>query len=253
MSYRNGLLSMKKAIFSKSMYKIILLFLSSLFFLTARPQETKLNSLTDQEKKEGWELLFNGKNLNGWKIFQGRRIGGWSVSNGILSNSGIAGDQGGDLITRDKFQSFELYLEWKVSPQGNSGIFYHVNEKIGKAIYESGPEYQILDDKGWPEKLRDYQYSGSIYGMNVAQNAVVENANQWNQSRIIVDGTHVQHFLNGAKVVDYHLWDQDWFARKEKGKWRDYPYYGMAKKGAIGLQDNGGLVQFRNIKIRVIK
>lgn len=235
------------------MYKIYLLILSSFLFLIARPQETKMNALTDQEKKEGWLLLFNGKNLNGWKAFQGRRITGWSVSDGVLSNSGIADNQGGDIITRDKFRNFELRLEWKVSPQSNSGIFYHVSESIGKAIWESGPEYQILDDKGWPEKLHDDQYSGANYGMNAPLKVAVKNANQWNQARIIVDGTHVQHFLNGVKVVDYHLWDQDWYARKERSKWKDYPYYGMAQKGAIGLQDNGGLVQFRNIKIKVIK
>jgi len=222
-------------------------------FLAAKTQNSQINSLTEKEKKDGWELLFNGKNLSGWKAFQGKEITGWKVIDGVLNNSGIGSDRGGDIITREKFQNFELYLEWKIAPQSNSGIFYRVNEKIGKAIYESGPEYQLLDDKGWPDKLHDYQYSGANYGMNAPKNAMVKDVNNWNTTRILVDGTHVQHFLNGVKVVDYHLWDDDWYARKENGKWKDYPYYGLAKKGAIGLQDHGGLTQFRNIKIRIIK
>jgi len=209
--------------------------------------------LSDKEKKEGWKLLFNGQNLDGWKTFQGKEISGWKVIDGVLNNSGVGSDHGGDIVTKEKFQNFEFSLEWKIAAKSNSGIFFHVNEKIGKAIYESGPEYQLLDDKGWPDKLHDDQYSGANYGMNAPMNAVVKDVGEWNQTRIVVDGTHVQHYLNGVLVVDYQLWDKDWTTRKENGKWKDYPYYGMAKKGNIGLQDHGGLAQFKNIKIRVIK
>ena len=111
----------------------------------------------------------------------------------------------------------------------------------------------MLDDKGWPDKLHDDQYSGANYGMNPPMKDAVKPVGEWNQARIIVDGTHVQHFLNGVEVADYHLWDSEWKNLKETGKWKDYPYYGLAKKGNIGLQDHGGLTQFRNIKIRVIK
>jgi hypothetical protein len=128
-----------------------------------------------------------------------------------------------------------------------------VDQKAGKTMPESAPEYQLLDDKGWPDKLHDDQYTGANYAMNAPQNAAVKPVNEWNQTTIIVDGAHVQHFLNGVKVVDYQLWDADWLARKAKGKWKDYPAYGLAKKGNIGLQDHGGLTQFRNIKIKVIK
>lgn len=235
------------------MNKIILIFASVVISLSTLAQNVQINTLTEKEKKEGWRLLFNGKNTDGWKPFQGKEISGWKVIDGVLNNSGVGSDHGGDIVTREKFQSFELYVEWKVAPQSNSGIFYHVNEKIGKAIYESGPEYQLIDDKGWPEKLLDNQYSGADYGMYAPQNAMVKNLNDWNQTRIIVDGTHVQHYLNGVKVVDYYLWDNDWKSRKENGKWKEFPYYGMAKKGQIGLQDHGGLAQFRNIKIKVIK
>lgn len=222
-------------------------------FLTVVAQNDKINTLSEKEKKEGWQLLFNGKNLDGWRTFQGKEISGWKVIDGVLNNSGVGSDHGGDIITKVKFQNFELSLEWKIAPKSNSGIFYHVNEKIGTAIYESGPEYQLIDDKGWSDKLRDDQYSGANYGMHAPKNAVVKDLNEWNQTRIIVVGTHVQHYLNGVKVVDYYLWDNDWKLLKENGKWKDYPYYGMARKGQIGLQDHGGLAQFRNIKIKVIK
>jgi hypothetical protein len=235
------------------MKKIVVFIIGFLIFLSATAQNEKINTLSEKEKKEGWRLLFNGKNLDGWRTFQGREITGWKVIDGVLNNSGVGSDHGGDIITREKFQNFELELEWKIAPQSNSGIFYHVNEKIGTAIYESGPEYQLIDDKGWPERLREDQYSGANYGMHAPKNAIVKDVNDWNQARIVVDGAHVQHYLNGVKVVDYYLWDDEWKQLKEKGKWKDYPYYGMALKGPIGLQDHGGLAQFRNIKIKVIK
>jgi hypothetical protein len=235
------------------MKKIVVSLIGFMIFLSVAAQSDRINILSEKEKKEGWRLLFNGKNLDGWRTFQGREITGWKVIDGVLNNSGIGSDHGGDIVTREKFQNFELELEWKIAPQSNSGIFYHVNEKIGTAIYESGPEYQLIDDKGWPDKLRDDQYSGANYGMHAPKNAIVKDVNDWNQARIVVNGAHVQHYLNGVKVVDYYLWDDDWKQLKEKGKWKDYPYYGMALKGQIGLQDHGGLAQFRNIKIKVIK
>jgi len=235
------------------MKKIFAVIFGIAAFLSIAAQNDKINTLSEKEKKEGWRLLFNGKNLDGWRTFQGKEISGWKVIDGVLNNSGVGSDHGGDIITREKFQNFELSLEWKIAHQSNSGIFYHVNEKIGTAIYESGPEYQLIDDKGWPDKLRDDQYSGANYGMHAPKNAVVKDVNDWNQARIIVDSAHVQHYLNGVKVVDYQLWDNDWKLLKENGKWKDYPYYGMARKGQIGLQDHGGLAQFRNMKIKVIK
>ena len=235
------------------MKKIVFLFVCLAVSFSVLAQGGQINTLTEKEKQEGWRLLFNGKNLNGWKTFQGKEISGWKIIDGVLNNSGLGSDHGGDIVTREKFQNFNLYLEWKVGPQSNSGIFYHVNEKLGKAIYESAPEYQLIDDKGWPDKLHDDQYSGANYAMHAPRGAVVKNLEEWNQTLIVVRGNHVEHHLNGIKVVDYHLWDDDWKLRKEKGKWKDFPYYGMAKMGQIGLQDHGGLAQFRNIKIKVIK
>jgi len=235
------------------MRKIRILFFLMLTFIMGNAQISTMNTLSEKEEQDGWKLLFNGSDFDGWKTFQGGEITGWKVINGVLNNSGVGSDHGGDIVTKKKYKNFELYIEWKIDPQSNSGIFYHVNEKVGKAIYESGPEYQLIDDKGWPNKLNDNQYSAANYAMHPPRVSAVKDVSEWNQTRIIVDGTHVQHYLNGELVVDYHLWDADWQLRKEKGKWKDFPEYGIAKTGNIGLQDHGGLAQFRNIKIREIK
>lgn len=235
------------------MKRIVILFFCVAVSLSVFAQSASINTLSKQEKKEGWQLLFNGKNLDGWKTFQGKEVKGWKIIDGVLNNSGVGSDHGGDIVTVKKFENFELAMEWKVASKSNSGIFYRVNEKVGKAIYESAPEYQLIDDKGWPTRLLDSQYSGANYSMHSPINAKVKPLDEWNLTRIVVDGDHVQHYLNGVKVVEYYFWDADWKSRKEVGKWKNFPYYGMAKKGQIGLQDHGGLAQFRNIKIRIIK
>ncbi len=210
----------------------------------------KINTLSEKEKAEGWELLFDGKSLANWKMFNGGEVTGWKIVDGTLENSGVGSDHGGDIITKKEYANFELYLEWKVAPQSNSGVFYHVQEGVTNAIYESGPEYQLIDDKGWPGELEAYQYSGSNYSMNAPEGAEVTPIDEWNTTRIIVKNPHVEHWLNGKKVVEYDLWSDQWKANKAEGKWKDCPHYGEAKKGHIGLQDHGGLTMFKNIKIR---
>ena len=227
-----------------------LFLLAVVFSVVGLVNGQNLNQLTKQEKQAGWKLLFNGENLDGWKFFQGGEVQGWKVVDGVLNNSGVGSDHGGDIITKKQYKDFELTLEWKIASQSNSGVFYHVQEGKTKVIYETGPEYQLLDDKGWPTKLNDSQYSGSNYAMNKPVGAEVKPLDEWNTSRIVVKGSHVQHFLNGKKVVEYDLWTDEWYENKSNCKWKDKPLYGMAKKGHIGLQDHGGLTQFRNMKIR---
>ena len=118
------------------MKKIIIIFLGIASFFIGFGKDNRITTLSENEKKEGWKLLFNGQNLDGWKTFQGKEITGWKVIDGVLNNSGVGSDHGGDIITREKFQNFELSIEWKIAAKSNSGIFFHVNEKIGKAIYE---------------------------------------------------------------------------------------------------------------------
>jgi hypothetical protein len=222
-----------------------------LLSLSCQNAPNNINILTRNEMKEGWKLLFNGQTTKGWRFFKGGEITGWRVENGILYNSGGGKNNGGDIITEENFRDFELYLEWKIDTASNSGVFFHVQEPDSiHYIYESGPEYQLIDDVHFPRKLQKNQYSGANYAMHDPSGAKVKPLDQWNETRIIVKGPHVEHWLNGTKVVEYELWTDEWFNLKKAGKWKDYPQYGMAKDGHIGLQDHGGLTAFRNIKIR---
>ena len=218
--------------------------------ITSCTSHNKMNTLTKQEKQEGWELLFDGKTTDGWHTFGKNGISGWTVKDGVIHNSGIGSDSGGDIVTDEEFENFELYVEWKATKESNSGIFYRVDEEVTDVIYKTGPEYQLLDDKGWPTKLSPSQYSGANYDMNPPVGGVVKPLDEFNVTRIIVDGPDVEHWLNGVKVVEYELWSEDWTQTRDSSKWAEHPHYGMAKKGKIGLQDHGGLTMFRNIKIK---
>lgn len=223
---------------------------SATLLFSCNQQGKNLNALTNKEKKEGWELLFDGKSIDKWKTFNGGEVTGWKAVDGELHNSGVGSDHGGDIITKKQFENFELVLEWKIAPASNSGVFFHVQEGITDAIYETGPEYQLMDDKGWPDPLEPNQNSGANYAMHAPKNAKVKPLDEWNKTRIVVNNPHVEHWLNGRKVVEYDLWSDEWHAAKAAGKWADTPHYGEAKRGHIGLQDHGGLTMFRNIKIR---
>lgn len=235
------------------MRKILILLSVAILYgscATQKPKEPAINTLTDTEIAEGWKLLFNGKDLDNWKIYNSGEVMGWKIEDGILHNSGVGSDYGGDIITKAQFRNFDLYLEWKVSPESNSGVFFHVVENVAPALYQSGPEYQLIDDNGWPGPLNPDQLSGANYGMHAPIGAKVNAIDDWNVTRIIVNGPNVEHWLNGTKVVEYELWTDEWLELKAASKWANEQYYGAATQGHIGLQDHGGLTMFRNIKIR---
>ena len=224
---------------------------SGLLFLLAPFQSSSQsdNAITRKEKKEGWILLFDGKTLNGWKGFKDRAAAGWAVENGELlcKEGNIKGRS--DLITTDQFENFELSIDWKIAPRHNSGIIYMVTEETG-ATYESGPEYQLIDDLGYPDPLKDVQLSGSNYDMHPPLEKVVKPAGEYNTTRILVNKGHVEHWLNGVKVVEYELWTSEWEQTKLQSKWKDVATYGQSATGHIALQDHGGGVWFKNIKLR---
>jgi hypothetical protein len=227
--------------------KSLLIAVALMFALTSNAQ--KCNKLSKEEKKAGWELLFNGEDLDGWKIFQGGEVKNWKVIDGVLENSGKGSDYAGDIITKEQFEDFELYLEWKITSKSNSGIFIRAKEGVAEKIYETAPEYQLIDDKG-RLGLTAAQYTGANYAMDKPVGAEVKPLDQWNTTRIVVNGSNVKHFLNGIMVVEYDFWTEEWKQNKSNSKWKNAPHYGMAKKGHIGIQDHGGLTKFRNIKIR---
>lgn len=217
--------------------------------------EPPANVLTEAEKAEGWTLLFNGTSLDGWRIYKGKESNTWGVQNGLLHCTGSTTDKSdmrGDLITNNQYDNFELVADWKIAPQGNSGILYLVSEEF-EAPYMSGPEYQLIDDENFPEKLEDWQKSGANYAMNPPSKLAAKPVGEWNQTRIVVNKGKVEHWLNGEKVVDTEMWTDEWQKAKTTGKWKDYKGYGTAKKGHICLQDHGSEVWFKNMKIRELK
>lgn len=212
------------------------------------------NMLSETEKAEGWMLLFNGTSTEGWRGYnQDTLPGNWTAEEGTLMTTGTGGDTGGDIVYEERpFDNFDLYLEWKIEKAGNSGIFYHVLEgEQYHALYENAPEYQLLDDIGFPAELLPNQYAGADYGMYVpAENKPVKAAGEWNSSRIRFTPEKVTYWLNGEEMLSFEPWSDDWQMRKEVGKWKDFPDYGVAKSGLIGLQDHGSKISFKNIKIR---
>lgn len=169
----------------------------------------------------------------------------------MLANKGNKDPQlrHADLITEQQFENFELEFDWKIAAQANSGVMYLVTEAYASA-YLSGPEYQLIDDKGYPAKLEDWQKTGANYAMDPPMLDATKPAGEWNHTRILVNKGHVEHWLNGKKVVDYELWSPTWQQHKAAGKWKDAPGYCASKSGHIALQDHGGEVWFRTIKIR---
>lgn len=219
-----------------------------------------MNTLTDEEKTAGWELLFDGSTLNGWKRFNHDTIGPlWSVQEGVIVCNGEGlgegtANIGGSLITTRQFGNFELTLDWKLSPGGNSGIIYHVVEDPKyKYDYETGPEFQVMDDGGWKDELQEAQKAGSSYDMYAAPATKKLNpVGEWNTAHLIYNNGHVEHWLNGEKVVEFEEGTADFEERHKKSKWVDHPDWNKFKSGAISLQDHGAPVYFRNIKIRAL-
>lgn len=196
-----------------------------------------------------WELLLEGNTLDHWEMYNQGPVQGWQLIDGELRASGAGWDANQDLITRQAYANFELYLEWKVAPANSSGIFFLVPKGSGHPLYESAPEYQIMDDKGWPQQMKPNQYTAASYAMYAPKGATLKPVGEWNTTRILIEYPRVEHWLNGVKVLEYALGSDDWQARKAAGKWASVPHYGQAKSGHIGLQ-NAGKVTYRNIKIR---
>lgn len=210
--------------------------------------QSATNTLTSAEKAEGWQLLFDGTSLNGWRAFKSPTPpAGWKAMNGEL----VRQDGGGDLMTVDQFGDFELRLEWKLSKDGNSGIMFRVTDQ-GAQTYETGPEFQILDNAGHKDGKQPMTSAGSNYAMHAPARDVTKPIGEWNDVRLIVRGAHVEHWMNGVKLLEYELWSEDWDKRMKASKFAKMPGYGRAKRGHLVLQDHGNLVWYRNIRIKAL-
>ena len=210
------------------------------------------NTLSEKEKADGWKLLFDGKSTKGWHRYKGKKVGDrWKVVDGTLSLVHKDGKDGGDIVTDDTFDSFELSIEWKVTPGANSGIMYRVEESEDSPGF-TGPEYQILDNAKHPDGRKKETSAASCYGLYAPSEDVTTPVGEWNLARIVVKGDHVEHWLNGKKVVEYEFGSDDWNKRVAASKFKEFKKFGLVKKGEIDLQDHGDDVSYRNIKIRTL-
>lgn len=201
-----------------------------------------------EEATEAFEWLFDGESLDLWRGYGRPDLpAGWSVKDGTLAFA--PGVEGGDLITRLTYTDFDLRLEWRISEGGNSGIFFGVIEG-NRRTYESGPEMQILDNAGHPDGQSPLTSAGSNYGLHPPTEDVTRPVGEWNEARIVRRGNHIEHWLNGTRVVAYELGSDEWKAMVAETKFADWPDYGVHHAGSIGLQDHGDPVWYRDIRIR---
>ncbi len=229
----------------------------------------KINKLTKAEKKEGWKLLFDGKTLSGWRGL-GRDhvpVGLWIIEDGMIKKVDTGNEknlpdgrpiEGGDLITIDTFENFELTFEWKVNKAGNSGLKYNVSEemsqKYGSQFSALGFEYQLIDDgdEAYKGVLKAAQFSGSLYDLIPAENVSLKPVGEFNSSRIIVKGNHAEHWLNGIRVVEYDFGSKELEDAYKVSKFSKIPGFTDKRKAHIVLQNHNDESWFRNIKIRVL-
>jgi hypothetical protein len=205
------------------------------------------NTLTAAEQAAGWRLLFDGRTTAGWRGYKSETVpAAWQVVDGALRKETATGD----IMAREQFGDFELHFDWMIGPAGNAGVFYRATEEYDK-IYWSAPEYQLLDDVAAPDRLNRLTAAGSAYALYPAPAGIVKPANEWNTARIVVNRSHVEHWLNQQKLLEYDLDSPDWKAKIQASKFNDYPNFARAQRGYIGIQgDHAGMLALRNIKIR---
>ncbi len=226
----------------------VVLFLAASALAGAIAAQSPMNTLTAKERADGWRLLFDGKTTAGWRGFRQQTMpDGWQAVDGALTRVGKASD----IVTAGEFADFELTLDWQIEANGNTGVFYRVTED-DDVMWHVAPEYQIIDN-GYKESLKPVQYAGANYDLHPPLRDATKPVGSWNQTRLLVRGAHVEHWLNGVKVVEYELWTPDWEQRVRESKFKDYPNYARARRGRIGIQDHGDRVSYRNIRIREIR
>lgn len=223
-----------------------------------KTESTAPAATTSQAEKETdeWTVLFDGVSGQHWRKYGTNHFpdSGWTVKQGALVLLPKSG--GGDIITKEKYQNFDLQLEYMAAKGANSGIFYLAQEVEGQAIYLSAPEYQIIDDENYIKisegdpTVTKHHLTADNYDLQTATNKKLNPAGQWNSARIVINNGHVEHYLNGTKVVEYDLWTPEWDKMVAGSKFADWDAYGKAKEGHIGLQDHGDMIAFKNIRIK---
>jgi len=210
-------------------------------------------------KTKEWVSLFDGNSTSGWHSYGMNAAGSaWKVDSGTLhltvpkEKKEFQNKEGGDIVTNDSYENFDLKLEWKISKNGNSGILFLVNEDTAKYkyTYYTGPEMQVLDNKGHPDSKIVKHRAGDLYDLISSSSEVVKPAGEWNQAEIILNQGKLELFLNGTNVVTTTLWDDNWNKLVAGSKFKDMPGFAKSHSGKIALQDHGNEVWYRNISIK---
>ena len=220
-------------------------------------QPPAMNSISQEEKNEGWELLFDGTSTAGWHTYGNKPVGkAWKVVDGTLTidvsekkDGKVVG--GGDIVTDKEFDNFHLKYDWKISVNGNSGIIFYAQEDSKyKYPWETGPEMQVLDNNGHPDAKIIKHRAGDLYDLISSSKETVKPAMEWNTAEIKSVNGKLDFYLNGENVVSTTLWDDNWKNLVAGSKFKNMPDFGKYQKGKLGLQDHGDIVWFRNIKIK---
>ena len=227
---------------------IVVVLALSLALQSAVPAGPAANTLTAAERAAGWQLLFDGQTLDAWRGYrrETQPDAGWQIKDGTVRT--VAKVKGTDLITRKKFNDFEFTWEWRVAPGGNNGVKYFVTEERPQS---PGHEYQMIDDAGYPGKLSPGHLTADFYDvLPAAADKPIRPGGEWNSSRIVVRGAHVEHWLNGKNVLTYELGSAAVKAGIEKSKFKGHPGFGEKIAGHIMLTYHQDECSFRNLKIR---
>ncbi len=208
------------------------------------------NQLSPQEQRDGWQLLFDGKDLSQWRNFRQEGLSQqWVIADGAIK---LTGKGGGDILTKAQYQNFDLKLEWKIAEGGNSGIFILADE-TGSQIYSHAPEIQILDNERHPDNKLANHLSGSLYDMIASPAASHKIAGEWNQVRILLDQGQLTVWQNGVQTASVKIHSQEWQQLVAASKFANWPGFAANSSGHIGLQDHGDVVWFKNLKIKELK
>lgn len=212
------------------------------------------NTLTEKEKKNGWQLLFDGKTTDGWRGYNMKIFPDcWAIEDESLTMNSKGSQEDQDIITNKKYRDFVLSLEYKLTKAANSGIIFQIAEDPKyKFPYETGPEFQVIDHENWPDKLEDWQMNGANYAMYPPMAKPYKALGEWNQLFLMVRGNMVTQMLNGVVVVKYEKNSEEWEKLRNSGKWSDFPDYGKYYEGYISLQNHGTKVWYRSIKLKEI-
>ena len=231
--------------------------------MTTGAQTPADNTLTAAEQEAGWKLLFDGKTLDQWRGFKMETLPpGWTAEAGALVHTPPVRDpqtntrpRTRDIVSADQYSDFDFKFEWQLAPAppaGNSGIMFYVTTE-GAETYFSGPEYQLLDNATHPDGKNPLTSAGSCYAIYAPTRDATRPIGQWNESRIVINKGKAEHWLNGEKVVQYDMNSDEWKAKVLGSKFKEWPIFGVARRGHIAIQQHGAKVAFRNLKILDLK